>query len=307
MFTEALNLAIVQTELDGVFFQAFNRTEAPGTATALTAELFKPINIEHKNYIQEVFKGVGMWPAIGETATVPLGTPLVRNKKTTTALDFAEGVEISKDLFDDNMFGTYAYMVENLADMGRVTRDMNAFKIFRNAFTTQLTADGVAWISASHVLIGGGTASNIVTGALTPTSFNSALVSLQTQVNQAGVIMGGKATMLVVAPTNYVNAVQITQSALVSESGNNAINVFRSAYGITCYTSPYLSAAAGGSDTAWFLLTNNHGIRRYVRQGIQTSLRDWSYSNNRTYFYQANFREEVDTIDWAGAVGSLGT
>ncbi len=303
---EALNLAVVQTELDGVFYQAFNRMEAPGTATALTAEIFKPINIEHKNYIQETFAGVGLWSAIGEISNVPLGTPLVRNKKTTTALDFAKGVEISKDFFDDNMFGTYARMVSQLGEMGRITRDNNAFKIFRNAFTTQLTADGVAWISASHVLIQGGTTSNLVTGALTPVTFNTAVVALQTQVSQEGVIMGGKPTMLVVAPANFVNATQITQSALVSDSGNNAINVFRSAYGITVYQSPYMSAVAGGSDTAWFLLTNNHGIVRIVRQEIQTALRDWSYSNNRTYFYQANFREEVDTIDYAGAVGSTG-
>lgn len=307
MFTEALNLAIVQTELDGVFFQAFNRLEAPGTATALTAELFKPTNIEHKNYIQETFKGVGLWSAIGETSTVPLGTPLVRNKKTTTVLDFAEGVEISKDMFDDNMFGTYARMIANLGEMGRVTRDQNAFKVFRNAFTTQLTADGVSWINAAHPLIGGGTVSNLITGALTPTTFNNALVALQQQKNQAGVVMGGKATMLVVAPANFVNATQITQSALVSDSANNALNVFRSAYGITVYVSPYLSSAVpGGSDTAWFVMTPNHGVVRYIRQEIQTSLRDWSFSNNRTYFYQANFREEVDTIDYCGAVGSTG-
>lgn len=306
MFTEALNLAIAQTELDGVFHQAFNRLEPPGTATALTAEIFRPINIEHKNYIQEVYKGVPLWSSIGETATVPQGTPLVRNKKTTTALDFAEGVEISKDLFDDNMFGTYSKMVADFGEMGRVTRDNNAFKIFRNAFTTQLTADGVSWINGAHPLIGGGTENNLIVGALTPTTFNTGLVALQTQKNQAGVIMGSMPSILVVAPANFVNATQITQSALVSGSGNNAINVFRSAYGIVVYQSPYMSLAAGGSDTAWFLLSKTHGIVRYIRQGIQTNLRDWSMSNNRTYFYQANFREEVDTIDYAGSVASLG-
>jgi hypothetical protein len=303
---EALNLAVVQTELDGVFYQEFNRTEAPGTATALTAEIFKPIVIEHKNYIEETFGGVGMWDAIGEQATVPTDTALVQNKKTTNVLDFAKGIEISKDFFDDNMFGTYSRMVSDLAEKGRVTRDMNAFKVFRNAFTTQLTADGAAWISASHTLIKGGTVSNLVTGALTPTTFNNAIVALQIQKDQSNVILGGKAEMLVVPPALFVTATQITQSALVSDSGNNAINVFRSAYGIVVYTSPYISAAAGGSDTAWFLLTRNHGIRRVVRQGIQTNLRDWSYSNNRTYFYQANFREEVDTIDYCGAVASTG-
>lgn len=306
MFTEALNLSIVQTELDGVFHQYFNRTEAPGTATALTSEIFRAVNIEHKNYIQEVYKGAGLWNAIGEVQTVPQFTPLVRNKKTTTAVDFAQGVEISKDMFDDNMFGTYSKMVMDMAEAGRVTRDNNAFKIFRNAFTTQLTADGVSWINAAHPLIGGGTENNLIVGALNVANFNTALVRLQEQRNQAGLILGNQGSILVVAPANFTNAVQITQSALISNSGNNAINVYRSAYGITVYQSPFMGAVAGGSDTAWFLLARNHGIVRYIRQDVQTSLRGWEFSNNRTYFYQANFREEVDTIDYAGAVGSLG-
>lgn len=307
MFNEAQNLALAQTELDAVFYQVFDRTSAPGMATAETAEIFKPISVSHVNYIQEVFKGVGLWSAIGENTTVPLGTPHVANKQTTTILDFAEGVEISKNLFDDNMFGSYSKMVEDLAEMGRVTRDSNAFKIFRGAFTTTLTADGVTFINTAHPLIGGGFEDNLIVGALTVTTFNNALVRLQTQKNQAGVVMGSVAAILLVAPANFVNATQITQSALVSDSGNNAINVFRSAYGVTVYESPYMSAAVpGGSDTAWFVLSRTHSVYRYIRQGIQTGLRNWDISNNRTYFYQANFREEVGVVDYAGAVGSLG-
>jgi hypothetical protein len=67
-----------------------------------------------------------------------------------------------------------------------------------------------------------------------------------------------------------------------------------------------LGAAAGGSDTAWYLLSDNHSVTRLVRQGIQTALRSWEYSNNRTYLYQANFREEVYSPDYIGCVGSTG-
>lgn len=306
MFNSAQNLAIVQTELDGVFFQDFNRTEAPGTATALTAEIFKVINVDHVNYIQEVFKGTGLWSATGETQAVATDSPFVTNKQTVTVTDFTKGIEIPKNLFDDNMFGTYAKMVSDFANMARVTRDVNAFKVFRNAFTTQLTADGVAWISASHPLIAGGTLSNLISGALSVTTFNNALVSLQTQKNQAGVVMGSVGKILVVPPALFMLATQITQSFLQQGTPNNDINVFRSAYGVMVYTSPFISAAAGGSDTAWFLLADNHSVTRYVRQEVQTSLRSWEMSNNRTYFYQGNFREEVAVTDYSGAVGSTG-
>ncbi len=307
MFTEAQNFAIVQTELDSVYFQEFAYDgTSPGIATAGTGSIFKPKSTDHAAYIFEVNKATGLYSIIGETQTVPLSTPAVRNKQTVYIKDFASAIEISKDLFDDNMHGVWAEDVKQFALMARVTQDQHAFALFNGAFTTTLTADGVAFISASHVLIGGGTTSNLITGALSTTSFNSAIVALRQQKNQAGVILGGVPSILLVPPALFTLATQITESALVSDSANNALNVYRSAYGVTVWQSPYLSAAAGGSDTAWFMLTPNHSVSRIVRQGVQTALRDWSFSNNRTYLYQANFREEVFVADYSGAVGSTG-
>lgn len=205
-----------------------------------------------------------------------------------------------------NMHGVWSKTVADFAMVARVTQDDNAFALFRNAFTTSLTADGVALISASHTLIGGGTVSNLVSGALTPTTLNDGIVSLAQQKNQAGVILGNNPSVLLVPPALFKHATEITQSALIADSANNNLNVYRSAFGLTVYTSPYIGAASGGSDTAWFLLSRNHSVTRLIRQGIQTALRDWTYSNNRTYFYQANFREAVYAPDYVGIVGSTG-
>jgi phage major head subunit gpT-like protein len=190
--------------------------------------------------------------------------------------------------------------------VARVSQDDNAFAFWRGAFTTSLTADGSALI-ATHTLLNGATQSNSVSGALTPTTLNNAIIALRQQKNQAGVILGNVPSVLLVPSALYKHAIEITDSALIADTANNNINVFRSAYGITVYTSPYLDATAGGSDTAWFLLSKNHGVTRLIRQGIQTALRDWSMSNNRSYLYQANFREAVYAADYVGVVGALGT
>lgn len=307
MYLESQNYAIVRTELDRVFYQEFQYDATnPGIATASTGELFKPMTIDRAAYIEEVYKGAGLFPIIGEIANVPNYTPSVANKLTTFVKDFAQGVELSKDLFDDNMHGVWSRTVSDLALKARVTQDANAFKIFRGAFTTTLTADGAAWISASHTLLNGQTYSNLVTGALTPATLNLAIIALRQQVDQAGVILGNAPAYLVVPSAQFKHALEITQSALVADNANNNLNVYRSAYGITVYTSPYMDAVAGGSDTAWFLLSRNHSVTRMIRQGLQTFLRDWGYSNNRTYWYQANFREEVYVPDYIGAVGSTG-
>ncbi len=285
MFTEAQNFSIVQTELDAVFFQQFDYDETfPGVAHATTASIFKPIETTHAAWIQSINKGSGLFPAIGETATVPLSTPAVRNKQTTLVQTFAQGIDISKQLFDDN----------------------TAFGLFRNGFTTALTADGNA-IFSTHTLIGGGTQANNGTAALTPTSLNTAIVNLLEQKDQAGVIRGNSPAVLLVPPALWKHAREITDSALIADSGNNNVNVYRSALGITVWTSNWLGAVAGGSDTAWFLLANRHGFTRIIRQGLETALTDWRYSNDLTYRYQANFREAYFCADYAGSYGSDGT
>ncbi len=307
MFTEAQNFAVVQTELDSVFYQRFDELEPyPSLATARTAELFKPIETDHAAYIEEVYKGSGFFPKIGETTSVPMSVPKVANKLTTLVTDFAQGINISKNLFDDNMHNVWAETVRDFADKARLTQDFNQFGLLRGAFTTTLTADGSPLISASHSLIGGGTASNLVTGALDSGTLFTAIKSLLEQKDQSGVIRGNTPALLVVPAALFKLAIELTDSALVADSGQNAINVYRSAMGITVLTSPYLGASAGGSDTAWFVLARNHGLRRLIRQGIQTALRSWEYSDNRSYLYQANFRESAYAVDWAGIVGSTG-
>lgn len=311
MFTENQNFAIVRTELDSVFYQNFDYDAGyPGIATARTAEIFKPMQTEHAAYIEQIFKGSGYFPKVGETQTVPLSTPQAANKLTTYIQDFAQGIELSKNLFDDNLHGVWSKAVADLATVARVSQDQNAFAFFNLAFTTSLTADGAALI-ATHTLLNGQSYSNLVTGALgTAGILNDAIVALRQQPNQAGVVMGNTPSVLLVPSKLFKTAIELTDSALIATSGENAINVYRSAYGITVYTSPYLDSLStygvAGSDSAWFLLSRNHSITRIIRQGIQTALRDWTYSNNRTYFYQANFREVVYAPDYVGVVGSTG-
>lgn len=285
----------------------------------MTGEIFKVTDTTHAAYIGTIHKGPGLFSKIGEVNSVPSYQAKVANKWTVTIADWAEGIEVSKNLFDDDLHGEWQSQVSELAIMARRTQDFNAFKIFRGAFSTTLTADGSAFIS-SHTLIGGGTTNNeIVTAdvtgasstALTTASFNIAMTRLTQMKSQAGVPLQCVGDTLLVPPTLYITARQIAVSALVPENGNNAVNVFSMDYAVKVYQSVFLGTASpdgAGSDTAWFLLdSKRHAIRRFVRQGVQTALRDWTMSNNRTYYYQANFREEVFVPDYVGAVGAKGT
>lgn len=318
MFTEAQNLSLAQTELDEVFRQSYEASVPPMYATAMTADIFKVTETTHAAYIGTVHKGPGLFSKIGEVQAVPSYTAKVANKWTVSIADFAEGIEISKNLFDDDLHGEWSAQVSEFAIMARRTQDFNAFRVFRGGFATVLTADGVSVFNAAHPLIGGGTTTNLITAALvgaatsalTTSSFNIGTKLLAEMKSQANVPLQCVPNIILVPPTLYVTARQVTASALVAENGNNAINVFSADYGVKVYQSVWLGTASNdglGSDTAWFMLdSTRHAVRRFVRQGIQTNLRDWGQSNNRVYYYQANFREEVFIPDYAGIVGATG-
>jgi hypothetical protein len=295
--------------LDSVFFQSFQDYGA-GAWEFFSAEngnIFRKVPTTHSAYIHNVNMGSGLWSAIGETQIVPSDTPKTGYKNTVLVSDFAQKIDISKNLFDDNMHNVWSEDVREFALMARITQDTNAFGIFRGAFTTTLTPDGVALISASHITLNGDTVSNLITGALTNPTLNTAMVALAQQKNQRGVVRGSTGKYLVVSPAGFKNAKEITGSVLVSDNANNAVNIYLSIFGFQVMSSPYLgSAVSGGSDTAWFLLSDFHGIKRVVRQGVQTALVSWEYSDNRSYKYQGNYREAYFAADWAGIVGSTG-
>ncbi len=318
MFTETQNFSLVQTELDEVFRQNYEATLPPSYATAMTADIFKVTNTTHAAYIGTIHKGPGLFSKIGEVQSVPSYQAKVANKWTVTIADFAEGIEVSKNLFDDDLHGEWQSQVSELAIMARRTQDFNAFKIFRGAFGTTLSADGSALIG-SHTLIGGGTINNQIltadiTGAsstaLTTAAFNIAMKRLAETKSHANVPLQCVGDTLLVPPAIYITARQIAISALVPENGNNAANIFTVDYAVKVYQSVFLGSASpdgAGSDTAWFLLdSKRHAVRRFVRQGVVTALRDWTMSTNRTYYYQANFREEVFCADFVGLVGAKG-
>ena len=198
-------------------------------------------------------------------------------------------------------------MVENFARRAVTTRDRNAFAVFRNGFTTQTTSDGVYVFSASHTNLNGDTVSNYGTSALSETSLYTAIQTLVEMKSQDGEIDGYIPRVLLVPPALFKLAKEITRAEYRSGTADNDPNIYSDDYGLEVATSRYLGAAAGGSDTAWFLLSDAHSIMRYVRQGIETALVDWIYQRNNNYIYKGEYREVVGAMTYEGAYGSLGT
>jgi hypothetical protein len=303
-FSSGANPNVVKTALDDVFDQAHNVKLHPQYADATTRAIFHQDTADNAAVIWEQFKGAGLWQTKLEEQDVPEGTPNIGGQKTFTVTEYAQRIEIPKNFFDDNMHGAYEKMVRDFARKAIQTRDSNAFAVFRNAFTTATTYDGTAFISDSHTNRGGYTIDNKASGALSETSLNTMIIQLLELKSQDGVVGGSVPTCLLVPPALYKTACEITESKLRSGTTDNDMNVYSDKYGIRVYTSQFLGAAAGGSDTAYYLLSDDHSVYRFVRQGVETTLVDWRNALNNNYIYKGTFRETVGAFSFEGIVGA---
>lgn len=286
--------------------QTFSGDSHPGYVTAESGRVFNQDTADSSAVIMDLFKGSGAWETRAEEQDVPMGTPRIANTKTFTVVNFSKSIDIPKNFFDDNKHGSYEKMVSNFGRRATTTRDRNAFGVYRNGFTTTLTADGGALFADSHTNLNGDTVDNKLTAALSESSLNTAIVMLVEMKSQDGEIDGFLPQVLLVPPALFKLACEITESEYRSGTANNDENVYSTKYGISVATSRFLGAAAGGSDTAWFLLSGNHSINRWVRQGIETALIDWRFQRNNNYIYKGEYREVTGAMSYEGCVGSTG-
>lgn len=298
---------VVRTALDKVFFAEFDGEQNPGFATAADDMVFRQEGTDRSAVITEQYKGSGYFEETNEEEDLAAGSPKVGNQKTSTVLKYTKAVDVPKNFFDDDLHTVVSRMVQDMARVGRVTRDKNAFSVYNNGFSSQTTNDGVALFSNSHVTLGGETVDNLETAALADTALNTAMTSLIEQKTQDGTLGGHMPALLLVPTALFKTAVEITKSEVKTGANNDTLNYYSTYYpGLTVKTSPFLGAAQGGSDTAWFLLSKNHSVYRWEREAINTDLVGYEYSRNDNYVYKARYREVVDSISYEGAVGSTG-
>lgn len=303
----AVNPNDVKTLLDWIVVQKFEEKPGPDLATCDDEAIFHQDSFTNKKQVtMEVFKPVGFFDERTEEENVPNDTAQLGQQYTAAAVNFDKSVAIPKIFFDDDMHGVVKEMMKSFVVKAKRSQFNSAFGLFRGGFTTTLTADAATWFSDTHSTISGATVDNKSTLALTPTSLEGGINALLQQVDQNGDIMGHEARTLLVPPAMFREAVEITDSKQTPYSADNAVNWISSKYGIKILQSQYLGAAAGGSDTAWFLLGTEHKSYRWVRESLWSDLIDYIYSANNSYIYKGGFREVYGAVTYEASYGSTG-
>jgi hypothetical protein len=308
MYNSSLAPDVVKTAIDLVFDTEFGYDSIPGLATATTSGVFMQDSTSKSAEIVDQFMGPGYFETRAEMQEVPDATVRVGNQKTFSVVNYAKSIDISKNLMDDDQHSTIDMMIRKFARNARLTRDKNAFNQYNLGFTTVTTNDGVALFSSSHTTLSGATVDNLETGTLTESNLDTLFQSLINQKTQDGTLGGHVPAILLVPTALFKKACEITKSTLKQGTANNDLNYYSELFpGLQVFHSPFLGANYGGSDSAYFLLSQDHSMKRWVRQDIQTALIPWQSQRNNNYIYKAEYREVVGPISFEGMVASNGT
>lgn len=229
--------------------------------------------------------------------------------RTYTHGAFTQGFMITREMFDDDQYRQMEKMPKAMARSGRAKVEKDAMLPLINGFAASGVTiyDGQPLFSAAHPLLDNANVNgnNLATGPLTDENLKAALLLMRGTVDEAGNPVQFKATKLIIPPALEDIAIRIIKSAQLSGTANNDTNKFLNSYGIDIVVMDYLSAAAGGSDVAWYLQDGSkHELNFFWR--IRPEFKWEETFDNFVSKYRGYMRYSCGVSDWRGLIGSTG-
>lgn len=153
-----------------------------------------------------------------------------------TNIELAQGIEVSRAMMDDELYGIVAEEARALGDAFALTREIDAADIFNNAFTSTtyrlgdstLGADGVVLASASHPLSpirSGSVQSNAGTSPLSIDSWDTTRLAGRALTDDRGEKTGVNYNVLLIPPGLERTARQIFDPRAQWEPGSGEFNL----------------------------------------------------------------------------------
>lgn len=248
----------------------------------------------------------------GEGDAIKFEDPTQGYDVTFSHLTRGLGSSVTMELWEDDQFGIIKQRPRALALAKMRTMEQFAADIFNYGFTaggggiaTFTSGDGKALFATDHPRTDGGTAqSNMTTADLAEDSLEAALVAMRATVDDKGQLMYVQPDTLVVPPALEKEARILLGSQGRVGTANNDLNPYKGALNLVVWD--YLGSAAGGSDTAWFVLdSSNHKLTWFDRSDRGVEGPEWDF-NTKTAKWSVVVRNSVGFSDWRGVYGSKG-
>lgn len=244
--------------------------------------------------------GFGLFSQQLEGAAVDYDAILDAYDKRFTHLKYGKGFQISEDANDDDVDGAITNLAPALGIAADQSVETVAWNVFNNGFSSETTPDGVSLFNSAHVLRGGGTQSNLVTGDLSVANLETAVNLLDAMKDERSNVINMTPSLLVIpAGSNGLRWVahEILRSELRSDTANNATNAFNQ-LGLRILPVKYLTNAPD-----WFLGVEpaRSKLRFFWRKRPVTDFAmDFDTGNFKT---KMTMRYSVGAADYRGWVG----
>lgn len=258
---------------------------------------------------EEDFVESGFGPLVrkGELERTTLDEPIKLGGTRIVHESYALAFVISEEMLEDGKFNMMANLGAALGRSARWTRELLGHDVLNRAFsaTKYVGRDGLALIANNHPLYPAGTASNLLSGDLSEATLEDAWERFQLMTDERGMFVEAQPTVLVVHPTEVLNARRLLESASLNNAtlntaGNPAVvNPLQGMVRIV--SSPYLT------DTdAWFVLgdTMDNSIMFYDRKPFDT--KTWDDDDADGTIHKGKMRVGTGFRDWQFIVGSPG-
>lgn len=316
-FNTSPSLELVKTALDEVRDGVLLKQDNNGKAIATDAVVFTQSSVDRAAWITTVLGGGGYFKktVTGVAQDITAKFNATKNAfapKTTIMAEFNQDIPISRSFMQDQQHNSVAAAVTQASMAWMATRDQNAFAYYAYGFGTTLSStigDAVALFSNSHINANGDTVDNLETGAMSDANLNTVVTSLRAQKNQSGVIVGYEPSFILTGNTLHHDGVIVAKSVLRAGGSANDLNYFSELYpGVKVVWNQFIdNSGATNQSTMYFVGAANHGVVRMEREAMFSTLVSWETDTDDLYKYKLRAREEVDTIEYAGLVGSNGT
>jgi len=264
-------------------------------------DLFNVLSSTRKYEDDYGVSGFGLVPEKPEGVGIIYDDPIPGYSKRYTHSTFALGFRVTRELYEDDMYGVIRRMPKGLGKSMRLTVEIDGASVLNNGFTAGATAgpDGVCLFSASHPLTGGGTGSNTLgtPADLSETSMEQAMIDIAATTDDRGLLQMIRGQKLVVSPSMAWTASRLLESTLTPGSANNAVNP---AKGIMPYVvNHYLTDA-----DAWFIYGDEHQVNWFWRR--KPDFEQGNDFDTEDAKYKATARWSKGFSDWRGVYGSPG-
>lgn len=253
---------------------------------------------------------------VDELETYSEDAPLYTYGTTITPVKRGKFYPVSWELLQDQR-EQIAGRTEKYMQAARRSVEKVAASVFNHAFNTSYTSygDGLPLCSTAHTVTGGGSNQSNASStsvALTEANLDSLIQSMSEGKDDNGNIVDLQPDTLLVPPKLLKKALEITKSTQRSGIADNDANVYTMAEynGGMLKVIPwtYLSEAAGGSDTAWFLMdSSKHEItwKWWNRPEIKQLSEDYGAKND-AFYWKIRLRAGFAWYNWRGIYGSKG-